>query len=629
MCGIAGLFQPHHDVSSAVLADMAARLAHRGPDGSGTYRHRGVGLVHTRLSIIDLEGGAQPLGSSSDELTLVANGEIYNFIELRRDFAARGRRFSTGSDCETILHAYAEYGIEGLKRLNGMFAFALYDARREQLLLARDRLGIKPLFYARTARGWAFASEVKALLPALEHAPRLRPEALSEYLHGGMVCAQDKLIQGVRAVPPGCAIVLAPGREPRSHRYWDPTGLEPFAGSEAEALEEFTELFARVMNEHVRADVPYGLFLSGGVDSGTLAGLLARAGSDPLATYSVGFDGSGHHDELADAGRVAARFGTRHRPLLVAPEALQRHLVEAVWAADDLIQDPAVLPTLLLARRAAQELKVVFSGEGGDEVFAGYGRYRVQAPGRRLMAALDRRGGGLGRRSRWGGHARHACFGPALEVASAATREAVCRAWNATPRSWTDMRRRQYVDIATSLPDGLLVKLDRTLMAVGLEGRVPFLDHRVVEFGLSLPDGMKIRGVHRKAFLKRWAEQLLPADHLYGKKRGFHVPLSPLVQGPMLDALVDLLPRSEAVKQWFRPDSVRELLQRQAAKGDRGDEAWSLLCFAVWHRLFVEGDGRRPAVDTPLVEFLDSGGGWDNARRPAPAPAREPVAVPA
>ncbi len=597
---------------------MVGRLAHRGPDGSGTYVRGGAGLGHTRLAIIDRDGGAQPLVSPGDGLALVANGEIYNFIELRRELASRGRVFRSGSDCETILHAYAESGLDGLQRLNGMFAFALHDERRDELILVRDRLGIKPLFYARTPHGWAFASEVKALLPALPESPKVNPTALAEYLHGGSVSAPERLLSGVHAVAPGCAVVFSRDRQPSEHRYWDLTGIEPFAGTEAEALERFSDLFGQVMEEHMRADVPYGLFLSGGVDSGTLAGLLAQAGPGPLATFSVGFEGSGRHNELEDAEVVARRFGTEHRCIRISPGRLQRELVEAAWAVDDLIQDPAVLPTLVLARRAAAELKVVFSGEGGDEVFAGYGRYRVQAPGRRLMAALDRRGGGMGLRSRWDRSAQHACFGSGLRMAAAKRRDAVRGAWSRSPSTWGATRRRQYVDIATSLPDGLLVKLDRPLMAVGLEGRVPFLDHRVVEFGLSLPEAMKIQGRHRKLFLKRWAERLLPEEHLYGKKRGFHVPLACLVQGPLLAALTDLLPRSEGIREWFRPEGVRELLRRQAQLGDRGDEVWSLLSFAVWHRLFVEGEGLRPEPGIPVAEFL-AGSFRYPARRPVPA----------
>lgn len=599
---------------------MSARLAHRGPDGSGIYLNRNVGMVHTRLSIIDLDGGAQPLESPAEGLALVANGEVYNYVELRRELSSDGRVFRTGSDCETILHAYARDGLAGFERLNGMFAAAIHDRCQDRLVLVRDRLGIKPLFYAKTAGGWAFASEVKGLLPARGRAVEVNAGALAEYLHGGLVSAPEKLVQGVHAVPPGCAVILESGKAPITHRYWDLRGIEPFGGSEAEALEQFSTLMHGVMAEHVRADVPYGLFLSGGVDSGTLAGLLAASASSPLATYSVGFEGSGRHNELDDAERIARLFGTRHRRISIAPGELHRQVVEAVWAADDLIQDSAVLPTLVLARHAARELKVVFSGEGGDEVFAGYGRYRVQG-GRRLVAALDRRGGGLGRRSRWERQAREACFGTMLRAAHGRRRDAVCGVWSASPQAWGAVRRRQYVDLGTSLPDGLLVKLDRSLMALGLEGRVPFLDHRVVEFGLSLPDSMKIGGRQRKLFLKRWAERLLPADHLYGKKRGFHVPLAPIIRGPMVPALEDLLPASRAVQEWFRPEGVRDLLRRQAVKGDRGGEVWSLLSFVVWHRLFVEADGRRPPTDVPLVEFLADSAGLGRRRWGVPVAA--------
>lgn len=620
MCGIAGIYDCARTVEMEPLERMAQQLSHRGPDATTVYRRSDIGLAHTRLSIIDLLGGGQPFKSAGDDLVVIANGEIYNYIELRQELRARGCRFGTDSDCETILHLYAEYGIDGFRRLHGMFAFALFDRRAQRLVLARDRLGIKPLFLTRSGSAWMFASEIKGLLPCLKRAPSVDAFALAQYLHAGYVSDPDTLLQGIQSLPPGCIAIIGADGTMRQERYWDLNAVEPFTGTEGEAQEQFSQIFDETMREHVRADVPYGLFLSGGVDSGTLASVFSERGVESFNTFAIGFPGTHRHNELDAAEWVARRFGFAHHRIEVAPQELEQRVAEAVWAADSLIFDPALLPTLILAEAAARELKVVFTGEGGDEVFAGYGRYRVQSPGRRLAALLDRRGGGLQLKSRWSTQAARLCFGDELNAGSHQRRIAVCRAWTRTKRHWGHIRRRQYVDFQTGLPDELLVKVDRALMAYGVEGRVPYLDHRIVEFGFSLPDEMKIVRRQRKVFLKRWAEQHLPKDHLYAKKRGFYVPIGGMFSAALLEQLQRLLPEAPAVREWFRPDGVSQLLRRQMEKGDVAEEVWSLVLFCLWHRLFVEGRCARPERDVPLADIIGA-----DTREPTVLPLRPPA----
>jgi len=520
MCGIAGILMRHGPADEAALRRMAAALAHRGPDDVGIHLAGSLGLTNTRLSIIDVRGGHQPM--VDERLALVANGEIYNFVELRPALEARGRRFQTGSDSEIILHAYALDGLPALASLHGMFAFALYDLATRELVLARDRLGIKPLYYAELPDRLLFASELKALLAVWPREPELEPQALVEFLQHRFNTGETGLVHGIRRLAPGTALVVDTTLHLREHRYWSPLELRPRRIRLEEAVEEFEPLIRRVMIEHLRADVPYGLFLSSGVDSGSLLALITELSGRPVRTFSIGYGDVRASDELGPAAGVARRFGAKHTEVILDRKAVFRRLPYTMWSTDDLLHDYASLPTSFLAERAAEELKVVLTGEGGDEVFAGYGRYR-RHPLQRWMQRL-------------------------------------------------------------------------------VAGRVPFVDHRIVEFGLSLPDSLKVAGRTGKVVLRRWAERRLYPEHVWRRKRGFFVPIRQWLHGEMLDQLARLLPENAGIRRWFKPAGVAALVREQQQGGNASRALWGLMQIAIWHRIFV--DRQTPGRDEDPLEWI-------------------------
>jgi asparagine synthase (glutamine-hydrolysing) len=600
MCGVAGILARHGSPDEGALRRMGAALAHRGPDDLGVHLAGPFGLLQTRLAIIDLERGHQPMVDGA--LVLAANGEIYNFVELRRQLEARGRHFSTASDSETILHAYALDGIEAVASLHGMFAFALYDAERRELILARDRLGIKPLYYACLPDRFLFASEVKALLAAWPGERELDPGALVQYLQNRFNTGDTSLVRGIRRLPPGTVLRVDADLCLRESPYWSPLAVRPRDLDFDQAAEEFEPLFRQVMVEHLRADVPYGLFLSGGVDSAVVLAMVSELTGRPVRTFSIGYRDTALGDELPDAASIARRFGARHSEIALDRDLVFRRLPHTVWATDDLLQDYAALPTSFLAEHAARELKVVLTGEGGDEAFAGYGRYR-RTPLQRLLKNLVTPGsGGFRTRGQWRDRWARQAFGAELRAATAAQRAPFIAAWRATPRGWSHVTRCQYTDLVTWLSDDLLVKLDRVLMGFGLEGRVPFLDHRVVEFGLSLPDALKIGPRQGKLFLKRWAERRLPPEHLWRRKRGFYVPVRQWFHGAFLDKLGARLPHHPMIQRWFLPEGVAALVREQRMGGNASRAIWGLMQLAIWHRIFIEG--HVPGLDEDPLEWI-------------------------
>jgi len=608
MCGIAGVSGNNNEpIKHQLLTSMGERLTHRGPDDTGIFQSDNVGLVHTRLSIIDLSGGHQPLSTSDNRLHLIANGEIYNHIELRAELEQRGHHFSTHSDCEVILHAYREFGTKFLDHIIGMFAFALYDQEQQQLILARDRLGIKPLYIAHTPQGLAFASEIKALLPVFPSTPDINPDGLAQYLQNQFNSGRTTIFKSIERLLPGEIAFIKDGVINKRYHYWSANNIAPNTASDpTTACEQFSELMDTVMHQHMRADVPFGLFLSGGLDSSILLALLSKYSNDPIQTFSVGFPGSSVGSELSAAQQLAQQYGSQHSVITPGPEDMYQRLPFCSWAADDLMRDNANLPTALLAERAASELKVVFTGEGNDEIFAGYGRYR---PGRiesALKNIIHPGSGGFRTSATFRGSIINKLFGPELRQAAKTARAPFIEAWQAAHSDWSNLQRRQYTDIQTALPDNLLSKVDRMLMGWGLEGRVPFLDHRVVEFGLALPDSMKIADHQGKIFIRQWAESLLPADTIWRKKRGFHVPVGDWMNGDILNRMEQILPRHPAICDWFNPDAVTQLIKQQRHSGKTSRLLMTIMQFAIWHQTFMKNHGERPPTLVDPIEWLDA-----------------------
>jgi len=357
------------------------------------------------------------------------------------------------------------------------------------------------------------------------------------------------------------------------------------------------------MLEHLRSDVAYGLFLSSGVDSGSLLAMITEMTGKPVRTFSAGYDDARAGDDLPEATAIARRFGATHTEVVLDQRAVFRRLPYTVWSTDDLLHDYACLPTSFLAEQAASELKVVLTGEGGDEAFAGYGRYRRNLFQRLLKRLVAAGSGGYRTRSYWRSGWTRRMFGPELQAAAADRRAPFIAAWQAAPESWSHIARAQGIDLATYLPDDLLVKLDRVLMGFGLEGRVPFLDQRVVEFGLSLPDSVKLEGRRSKLILRRWAERRLPREHVWRRKRGFLVPIRQWFRGEFLHRLAPILPENRAIRRWFRPEGVAALMrEQQKEEGNASRAIWGLMQIAIWHRIFVEG--HMPGRDEDPLEWI-------------------------
>jgi len=602
MCGIAGYVSRREPASEALLTRMAVQLTHRGPEDTGHYLAGGFGIAHTRLAVIDLTGGHQPLLDEHQHYALVCNGEIYNFVELRAELEALGCRFLTHTDSEVALHAFRQWGPQSFQRLHGMFAFALYDHQAQELWLVRDRLGIKPLYYAQLPDRLLFGSELKALVAGLPQGAEVNPVALGQYFQNQYSTGEDTIVRGIRRLGPGEALRVRADLSSETLRWWTPTPAALGIRSQEQAMEAWEPLFEQVMREHMRSDVPFGMFLSGGIDSALVLAMLKRFHHQPIRSYSIGFADAPERNELDDAQRIADLLGSQHSAILLDSQAVLGRLVRATWAADDLVADHACMPTLALAEAASRELKVVFTGEGGDEAFAGYARYRPNAL-KRLAKSFSSAGGFRGSPDcdpRW----TRRLFVDELQPALRAYRAPIIAAWNRCPRQWNALQKRQGTDLQTMLADDLLVKVDRSLMAQSMEARVPFLDHRVIEFGLGLPDALKIEGRSGKVFLKRWAEKFLPKDHIWRPKRGFHVPVARMLTPALLAVLEQKLPQTPAIRRWCHPEAVRDLLRQQAAQGGLAEEVWRLMQFAIWHRLFIDAPGQTPGTMEDLLDWL-------------------------
>lgn len=603
MCGIAGIYARSPKDFSSDGAKMAKQLENRGPDNTTVHRLPNGVLVHTRLSIIDLEHGNQPLFNHDESIQLIANGEIYNFIELRNELESDNTHFRTNSDCETIIHAYEQDTRNFIQRLNGMFAFAIHDSKRQTLTLARDRLGIKPLFYTVQNDKIIFASEIKAILIALDSAPDIIEDSLVQFLQNQFISGRETIYKGIYKVLPGEIIEINASLDIVSRQYWDPVSSVSHFEHSGELYSEFNTLFNTVIEEHIRSDVPFGLFLSGGADSAILLAMLSKFHAQPISTFSVGFKGQDKKNEINDAEFIAGKFNSSHHSLLLDSDDIFNRIPLMTWAADELMRDYASLPTLALSEYAAQELKVIFSGEGGDEAFAGYRRYHPGAIEKQVKSLLHPGTQGFRTRGQLG--SLTSFFRKPSIPRHSDYRQPFIHAWQACPENWSFMQKAQYTDIKSALTDNLLVKSDRMLMAYGLEGRVPFVDHRVIEFGLSLPDQLKYRNQKGKYFLKKWAEQYIQPEYLHRRKRGFYVPVGKwLTHAPLKHNLKRMLTTNKAINNWFDTDKINHIFQNDHNIIKYSRHIMCLLQFAIWHKMYINAFQHRPASIESIYDWL-------------------------
>jgi len=579
MCGIAGLILPPGaaPVDPSVLARLIGSMDHRGPDGSGQTTVGLVSLLHNRLSIIDLVTGDQPFFAGS--AAIVANGEVYNYRELRAALA--GVNFSSNSDCEPPLHLWLREGAGYARHLRGMYAIAIHERGQRGVTLTRDPFGIKPLYIAQTRGGLAFASEAQALLEAGLVERRVRPRAREELLQLQFTTGADMIFDGIQRMLPGETLTCVDGRVlERSRMSHLPEG-GPEDITEDAALERLDRALMESVDLHQRSDVPYGMFLSGGIDSSTLITLMSRLNSEPVLAFTAGFDVAEAADERELAATVARAVGAKHESIEINEAMVWRHLPEIVAAMDDPAADYAIIPTWFLAQRARKDVKVVLSGEGGDEIFGGYGRYRQAM-----------RPWWMGGRAMWTrGHFDKV---DVLREPPRAWRDGMAAAEQAAASGGrTKLATAQAFDMADWLPHDLLLKLDRCLMAHAVEGRTPFLDPGIAAAGFRLPDAMKLRGGMGKWILRKWLEKNLPIARPFAPKQGFTVPVGAWIKGKG-DRLGLLVAAQPGVAEIAHPDRVRALFAN-ISRWRHGFACWLLLFYALWHRRHIEG--KLPAGD--------------------------------
>jgi asparagine synthase (glutamine-hydrolysing) len=576
MCGISGVMATTAaQVPDAAVAAMGAALAHRGPDGMRGYRSGAVAMTHNRLAIIDLETGDQPL-SEPGGAALIANGEIYNDPDLRAALA--GAPFATRSDCEAPLFLYRRDGAGFASALRGMWAIALHDPQAGRLVLSRDPFGIKPLYYVEMpGGGLAFASEAQALLAGGFARRAVEPRALAELLQVQFTTGRQTIFPGVRRVLPGETLVVADGAIVARHRHAALPAGGPVAADAAAAGATIDAALADSVRAHRRADVPYGLFLSGGIDSSSVLALMARMEERPVRAFTAFFPGASARDERAAAASVAAACGAQLEEVAVTRADFLATLPSIAAAMDDPAADYAIVPTWILARAARQAgIKVVLSGEGGDELFGGYGRYRsAMRPWWLGGRAMRRRGTMDG-------------LGILRDGVASGWRDGIAAAESeARDGGRSRLQAAQAMDCADWLPNDLLAKLDRCLMAHGVEGRTPFLDPVVAAAAFRLPDGLKIRDGRGKWILRHWLSSTLPAADAFARKRGFTVPVGDWIlgEGARLGQLVARQPGVAAIAD---PAAVERLFARGGRR--EGFAAWTLLFLALWHRRHVMGE---------------------------------------
>lgn len=622
MCGICGIIRtdPANPVEREVLDRMKDRIRHRGPDDDGTHIEPGAGLGFRRLSIVDLALGHQPMCNEDETVWVVFNGEIYNHAELRVGLEAKGHVYRTRCDTETIIHLYEEEGTEAFKKFNGMFAICLWDRRLQRAVLARDRLGIKPLYYAQTPDGIAFGSEIKAVLEAPGVARELDPQAVREYLTFRFVAGQRTMFRGIQAMSPGEVLIFERGKTKRAPFWSLPEAGDSAQGDPASFKYRLGELLSESTRLRLMADVPVGSFCSGGIDSGLITAFATQHGLHGIDTFSVGF-GEAEWDETRFARMVTDRYGTDHHTLTIDNATFSQSLPQMIWYHDEPLNHANSVPIHHISRLAREHVTVVLTGEGSDELFGGYPRYNVARMAERTTALPNA--------------LRQILGATALAAARILRNHRLSKLGHSLPRSLAELAiynsafmepsrvsllvaadtppvdlsfRQQFVNQAESTGEGilphlwrlelrtylisLLHRMDKMTMAASIEARVPFLDHRLVEWALRLPDAVKIKGFENKHLVRRLALDYLPPEVVHRRKSGFGVPIGKWARDPkLLGRYLDLFfEDAYGSRDYMNVAGVRELIRAHIdGRQDHGETIWNLMNLELWHRIFLNG----------------------------------------
>jgi asparagine synthase (glutamine-hydrolysing) len=649
MCGIAGLLEFGRDAraSAAALRQMCGIISHRGPDDDGFYTDGAAGIGMRRLSIVDVAGGHQPISNEDGSLWIVFNGEIYNHLALREQLIARGHRYSTHSDTETILHLFEEYGADCVQQLRGMFAFAIWNRNTKTLFIARDRLGIKPLYYKLTPERLLFGSEIKALLAHGGIRPEFNRAVLPEYLAFGYLSGRETFYNGILKLLPGHTMTVGPRGEAQIRQYWDLDASKVHESrDESYYVQSYRELLEGAVNSHLMSDVPLGVFLSGGVDSSAVAALMTKLRGEPVETFSVGYTEQ-TYSELPFARAVSEHINSRHHEVLVSENDFFGALPHLIWHEDEPIVWPSSVSLYFVARLARERVTVVLTGEGADETLAGYTRYaftlknaamdrayRTMVPGalRRRVRNTVAHSSLLGAKLRHklehtflakdGGSWESFYFDNFFSAFSEAEQHGLlseefaretetCSAYKNVMQYWDHssgelLQRLLYTDIKTYLVE-LLMKQDNMSMAASIESRVPFLDHVLVEFATRIPREVQIEGLAGKRILKKAVEDLLPHSILYRQKLGFPTPWSGWLVGERLESIREMLLEPRSLNRgYFRREAIEKLFEEHRSKQrDNYDRIWRVLNLELWHRVCLEGEGHSEIGD-PVMNMASS-----------------------
>src|SRR5271170_6353928 len=646
MCGIAGILEFGREAraNSAALREMCRVITHRGPDDNGFYTDGAVGIGMRRLSIVDVAGGHQPISNEDGTLWIVFNGEIYNHLALREQLIARGHRYNTHSDTETVIHLFEEYGADCVQHLRGKFAFAIWNRNTRTLFIARDRLGIKPLYYKLTSERLLFGSEVKAVLAHGGTRPEFNRAVLPEYLAFGYLSGEESFYAGIRKLLPGHTLTIGPAGKAEIRQYWDlDVSKVHESRDESYYVQSYRELLEGAVSSHLMSDVPLGVFLSGGVDSSAVAALMTKLRREPVETFSVGYTEQSY-SELPFARTVSEHIQSRHHEVLDSDDDFFGALPHLIWHEDEPIVWPSSVSLYFVARLARERVTVVLTGEGADETLAGYSRYAftltnaaVDRAYRNAVPSFLRRGlrnqvatssllGATLRRKlehtflakdgdSWASFYFDNFFSAfseaeqdglltdefASEVSTNSAYTNVLGYWDHS--SGEMLQRLLYTDIKSYLVE-LLMKQDNMSMAASIESRVPFLDHVLVEFATRIPREVQIKGLAGKTILKKAVEDILPHEIIYRPKLGFPTPWSGWLAGPSLDRIESLLtePRSTG-RNLFKPAALKRLFQEHRTKyRDHYDRIWRLLNLELWHRVCLEGESHEE-VGEPAMKM--------------------------